>query len=306
MKNSVYVFSTRCIAAGDCLFSNQNTYIYMLSATEPLALFFTDPFECENIPQWLIYTFAGRTDHTEDLFELLHRHDDDFTMAQAVSNDKGAWLDWLKESDDMRQELCETFSEQMSEYSFSRMTTSRSDGRFEYRKLKSEDNVYCILELSSCTNTNLSEDRNYIRALLEQFCMGDEVTDVYLVLHDKDLSFTKGEPFRILDPTEVPLPYGCTRRVHVIVFQHDHPSISQMLNDPGFCDVGGYIRRLHADNMVMKAKERLARCWRNPEAVAETLRQLRAKEQVREFYPELMSDELTDDQLRVMINDMDV
>lgn len=283
--SSVYIFTTRQSGDEESLFSKNNCQCHDVGESDPLMRFYVGPENHVSVYQWIRYVAENDSALASSVLEIIHNYEPDLMLEELEVAD-------LEEWPKLCADLSEAFGESVYRYQCGRFCSLPDTCWPRYLALKSADNVYCLEHLPESRNTDLNGDRTWISTLVEQFASSDDVTDVYLVLHDKDLSFTKAQPYMVLENDAVPYPCGCVKRIHVVVFQHSANAVMDILKDASCQDVGSCVRRLHAEKALIKAREKAAKCWRNAENMKQLTEEMAQDRHLQEFYPGLTAEGL--------------
>lgn len=283
--SSVYIFTTRQSGDDKSLFSQTNCQCHDVGESDPLMRFYVDPENHVSVYQWIRHVAENDSAVASSVLEIVHNYEPDLMLEELEVAD-------LKELPKLCADLSEAFGESVYRYQCGRYSSLSDSCRPRYLALKYADNIYCLDPLPEFRNIDVDGDRKWVSTLVEQFASSEDVTDVYLVLHDKDLSFTKTQPYKVLEKEAVPYPRGCVKRIHVVVFQHSVNAVMDILTDVSCQDVASCVRRLHAEKARVKARERAARCWRNAEAMKQLSEEMVQDRHLQEFYPGLTAEDL--------------
>lgn len=283
--SSVYIFTTRYFGENTHLFSKDNSIMHTVGESDPLIDFYIDVRNYDVILDWIQHIAQNDAAITASVLKVLHQFESELTLEEVDERD-------LKKVPDFYNYLVTDFGEYIYRFRYQKLCSSESNVCLRYRSLKSADNLYCLPPLPDLKNENPEDDRKWVSALVGKFASSDDVTDVYLVLHDKDLSFTKTQPYMVLENDAVPYPCGCVKRIHVVVFQHSANAVIDILKDASCQDVGSCVRRLHAEKALIKAREKAAKCWRNAENMKQLTEEMAQDRHLQEFYPGLTAEGL--------------
>jgi hypothetical protein len=226
--NKVFIFSTRY----SCL-SHKNDTDYLFSKgncdTEQYSFdtnFLHEPTDSE-IVKWVL----------ELPSEEKEKYRDDFlkTLKGSPDTKKYIWNIKMGEKKELSEEE-ERFSKLSKEEENHLIRLAKSD----YGSLHRETKKYCKIKDKNIyavePHDKSDECKKWIECLLNLNEFVISSNEVYLILHDKDI-YAKGEPFKVLSPTEIKKYTTTNKNIKILVFNHDEKSVTDILRSNDLSDI---------------------------------------------------------------------